>query len=199
MALEAAVRLRRRPDARRAIILGADPRRRRGWSTRKSAILALILRRAGAASLGWRGGPSAERLKPAAPGQPGRRCRSQARSSSPWPSRCWPEAAFGAARCAWRIGTSLTGPGLTTLFAPSPRVASAGADQRGRPLPLWASRRSRTDLRAWVLTALAVLGGGARLATHQHPAGWHCSGACGSGAGRSAPGSSSANRTYIPP
>jgi hypothetical protein len=122
MALEAAVRLRRRPGARQALILGLVL----GCAAlvnQESAVLALIL--SGLALLPWlvrRG--AAERLKPAALAG-----LVAAVVASPQVFVMVQQALAGGASvrpgvlAQWYV-TYGAGPG--TLFAPSPRVASAG-------------------------------------------------------------------------
>jgi len=122
MALEAAVRLRRRPDARRAIILGLIL----GGVVlvnQESAILALIL--SGLALLPWLARhPFAKRLKPAALAS-----LVAAVVASPQLIVMAQQVLAGGASsrpgalARWDV---TYGAGLTTLFAPSPRVASAG-------------------------------------------------------------------------
>src|SRR5260370_29155750 len=153
MALEAAVRLRRRPDARRAIILGLIL----GGVmlvNQESAILALIL--SGLALLPWLARrPSTERLKPAALAS-----LVAAAIASPQLIVMAQQVLAGGASARpgalahWDV---TYGTGLTTLFAPSPRVASAALT---RVAALYHSAHPHEALPPFGvgLTALAVLG-----------------------------------------
>lgn len=154
MALEATVRLRRRPDARRAVILGLIL----GGVVlvnQESAILALIL--SGLALLPWLARrPSAERLKPAALAS-----LVAAVIASPQVIVMTQQVLAGGASsrpgalARWDV---TYGTGLTTLFAPSPRVASAGLASVAA-LYHYGHPDEAVPTFGVVLTALAVLGG----------------------------------------
>src|SRR3984893_11267588 len=154
MALEAAERLRRRPDTRRAIILGLIL----GGVmlvNQESAILALIL--SGLALLPWLARrPSAERLKPAALAS-----LAAAAIASPQLIVMAQQVLAGGASARpgalahWDV---TYGAGLTTLFAPSPRVASAGLTSVAA-LYHYGHPDEAVPTFGVVLTALAVLGG----------------------------------------
>jgi hypothetical protein len=122
MALEAAVRLRRQPSSRRAVILGMVL----GGvvlANQESAVLAVIL--AGLALLPWLGRrPRADRRRPAALAG-----LTAALVASPQIVAMAQQALGGGTSS--RPGVlahwyAAYGAGVTTLFAPSPRLASAG-------------------------------------------------------------------------
>ena len=153
MALEAAVRLRRLPDARRAIILGLIL----GGVVlvnQESAVLAFIL--SGLALLPWLARrPSAERLKPAALAS-----LVAAVIASPQLIVMAQQVAAGGASTrpgALAQWDATYGVGLTTLFAPSPRVASAGLTSVAA-LYHYGHPDEAVPTFGVALTALAVLG-----------------------------------------
>jgi hypothetical protein len=153
MALEATVRLRRRPDARRAIILGLVL----GGVVlvnQESAILALIL--SGLALLPWLARrPFAEWLKPAALAS-----LVAAVIASPQVIVMTQQVLAGGASsrpgalARWDV---MYGAGLSTLFAPSPRVASAGLTSVAA-LYHYGHPDEAVPTFGVVLTVLAVLG-----------------------------------------
>jgi len=191
MALEATVRLRRRPDARRAIILGLIL----GGVVlvnQESAILALIL--SGLALLPWLARrPSAERLKPAALAS-----LVAAVIASPQLIAMAQQVLAGGASSrpgALAQWDATYGAGLTTLFAPSPRVASAGLTSVAA-LYHYGHPDEGVPTFGVVLAALAVLGGALawrRTSTRLLALLWAAAAALALG-----PRLIIGNRTYIP-